>query len=56
VKWILILWLQGWGYGLGSTGNAIAVAEFATHEKCANAAREFRKQVDKGANAICVEK
>lgn len=38
--WILIIIVQGWQAGVGSTGNAVYAAEFSTEEKC-KAAVEF---------------
>lgn len=41
--WILIIILQGWGAGTGSTGNTATAVEFASKDKCDAAANEIRK-------------
>jgi hypothetical protein len=62
MKWILIIVLHGWGSGVGSTGNAIATADFTTEEKCQLAAEKAIKEAaptqeyGTAMQAICVEK
>lgn len=55
---ILILAIEGWGYGLGSAGNGLAVAEFG-NEKACKAALQAIKGLRGGNNpvrGICVPK
>lgn len=58
--WVLILVIEGWGSGIGSTGNGLAVAEFTTQARCIAAiqiVRQLRKD-DHGApvRGACLEK
>lgn len=59
--WVLIVIIMGWGAGVGSTGNAIAMAEFTSEARCRDAAVKVLA-IDgvRGKNgpmwAICSEK
>lgn len=56
---ILIVVLQEWGAGIGSTGNAITMQEFSSKKNCEAAASAIEKIVHNRSDhpyPICVPK
>ncbi len=43
--WTLIMVMSGWGAGVGSKGNTIAVATFQSESLCQSAADTFKRNV-----------
>lgn len=59
MAYILIVILQGWGSGVGSTGNALAMQEFSSKQNCQIAADAIENALPRRPDypkPICVPK